>query len=103
MKFGVSARQKKAEVAPHEWEDHYPGMALLDGKSVRPTLCAMPLRTYSWGADSRAANAAMAAHAAAYPAVAKGSDELTARLMRLQPADPLCGPPTVNLNSAPLG
>jgi hypothetical protein len=86
-KFGVSARQRKAEVAPHEWEDHHPGMAVLDGKSVRPSHYSMPLRTYAWGADSRTANAAMAAHAAAYPAAAKDVDEFTARLMRLPAAE----------------
>jgi hypothetical protein len=100
VKFGVSARQRKAEVAPHEWEDHYPGMALLDGKSVRPTHYAMPLRTFSWGEDSRAANAAMAAHAAAFPAAAKDADEFTARLMRLQSGEqPPAGtelPPTAS-------
>ncbi|MES9606440.1 hypothetical protein [Actinomadura sp. NPDC000929] len=37
------------------------------------------------GPDSRATNAAMVAHAAAYPAAAKDADEFTARLMRLQP------------------
>lgn len=82
VKFGVSARQRKAEVEPHEWEDRYPGMALLDGKSVPNTHYAMPLRTYSWGADSREANAAMTAHADAHPADAKPVDEFTARLLR---------------------
>ncbi|MEU8347847.1 DNA translocase FtsK [Spirillospora sp. NPDC048832] len=87
VKFGVSARQRKAEAAPHEWEDHYPGMALLDGKSVRPSHYAMPLRTYAWGDNSRQANALMSAHAAAYPAAAKVADEFTARLMRPHSAD----------------
>lgn len=93
VKYGVSARQRKAGVAPHEWEDHHQGMALLDGKSVRPTHYAMPLRTFSWG-DSREANAAMVAHAAAFPAAAKDADEFTARLMRLQSTDrPPAGTP----------
>ncbi|WP_119931906.1 DNA translocase FtsK [Bailinhaonella thermotolerans] len=82
VKYGVSARQRKAEVEPHEWENHYPGMAYLDGKSVRTTHFAMPLRTYSWGATSAEARAAMAAHAAAHPAAGKTVDPFTAALTR---------------------
>lgn len=85
VKYGVSARQRKADVEPHEWEDHYPGMAYLDGKSVRATHYAMPLRTFSWGVGSAEANAAMAAHAAAYPAAVKDVDPFTASLSRVQP------------------
>ncbi|TDC55583.1 hypothetical protein E1281_11660 [Actinomadura sp. KC345] len=84
VKYGVSTRQRKADVEPHEWEDHYPGMAYLDGKSIRPTHYAMPLRTYSWGSGSAEANAAMAAHAAAHPATAKDIDHFTAALSRVQ-------------------
>ncbi len=86
VKYGVSTRQRKADVEPHEWEDHYPGMAYLDGKSIRATHYAMPLRTFSWGRDSAEANAAMAAHAAAYPAAAKDIDHFTAALSRVQDA-----------------
>ncbi|MFI6818702.1 DNA translocase FtsK [Nonomuraea sp. NPDC050328] len=82
VKFGVSARQRKADVAPHEWEDHYPGMALLDARGIPATHYAMPLRTYTWGRDSREARAAMAAHAAAFPARAKKVDPFTAALAR---------------------
>ncbi|REE96638.1 DNA translocase FtsK [Thermomonospora umbrina] len=87
VKFGVSARQRKADVEPHEWENHHPGMAYLDGKSVRSTHYAMPLRTFSWGRDSREANGAMAAHAAQWPAAAKSVDDFTAALARI-PAAP---------------
>ncbi|WP_149259815.1 DNA translocase FtsK [Actinomadura sp. K4S16] len=93
VKYGVSARQRKADVEPHEWEDHYPGMAYLDGKSVRTTHYAMPLRTFSWGAGSAEANAAMAAHAAAYPAAAKDVDPFTADLSRVQPAQATASAP----------
>lgn len=82
VKYGVSARQRKADVAPHEWEIHYPGMALLDAPSIRSTHYAMPMRTYSWGENSRQARAAMAEHAAAYPAAAKQVDPFTAALSR---------------------
>lgn len=86
VKYGVSSRQRKADVEPHEWEDHYPGMAYLDGKSVRPTHYAMPLRTFTWGRNSAEARAAMAAHAAAFPAASKQADPFTAALTR--PATP---------------
>ncbi|MBA2896649.1 DNA translocase FtsK [Nonomuraea soli] len=82
VKFGVSARQRKADVAPHEWEDHYPGMALLDARGIPVTHYAMPLRTYAWGRNSAEARAAMTAHAAAYPASVKQVDEFTAALAR---------------------
>ncbi|MFD0889417.1 helicase HerA domain-containing protein, partial [Streptosporangium algeriense] len=82
VKYGVSSRQRKADVEPHEWEDHHPGMAYLDGKSVRPTHYAMPLRTFTWGTNSAEARAAMLAHAAAFPAVAKKMDAFTAALAR---------------------
>ncbi|AQZ67580.1 hypothetical protein BKM31_44455 [[Actinomadura] parvosata subsp. kistnae] len=82
VKYGVSARQRKADAAPHEWEVHYPGMALLDAPGIRTTHYAMPLRTYSWGRDSREERAAMKAHAAAWPAAAKQVDPFTAALSR---------------------
>ena len=82
VRYGVSARQRKADVAPHEWEDHYPGMALLDARSIRTTHYAMPLRTFTWGQGSRDARAAMTAHAAAYPAAGKKVDQFTAALAR---------------------
>lgn len=82
VKYGVSARQRKADVAPHEWEDHYPGMAYLDARGIPSTHFAMPLRTYSWGRTSAEARAAMAAHAAAYPATGKKVDPFTAALAR---------------------
>ncbi|MBO4274949.1 hypothetical protein, partial [Microbispora triticiradicis] len=74
IKYGVSARQRKADVVPHEWEDHYPGMAYLDARSIRATHYAMPLRTYTWGRNSGEARAAMVAHAAAHPARGKQVD-----------------------------
>ncbi|WP_344937462.1 DNA translocase FtsK [Sphaerisporangium flaviroseum] len=82
VKYGVSSRQRKADVEPHEWEDRHPGMAYLDGSSVRTTHYAMPLRTFTWGQNSREARAAMATHAAAYPAAGKQVDPFTAALTR---------------------
>ncbi|GAA3925957.1 hypothetical protein GCM10023085_04000 [Actinomadura viridis] len=99
VKYGVSARQRKADVEPHEWEDHYPGMAYLDGKSVRATHYAMPLRTFSWGTGSAEANAAMAAHAAAYPAAAKDVDPFTADLSHVQPASATVSAPATSANA----
>lgn len=81
LKYGVSARQRKAGVVPHEWETHYPGKAYLDAKGIDTAHYAMPLRTYSWGANSLEANGAMKAHAAAFPAAAKQGDEFTRRLV----------------------
>ncbi|NAS21973.1 hypothetical protein GT755_09780 [Herbidospora sp. NEAU-GS84] len=98
VKYGTSARQRKADVEPHEWEDHHPGMAYLDGKSVRNTHYAMPLRTYSWGRNSAEARAAMQAHAASFPAAGKKVDPFTAGIARPTgpahtPAPPLTPPP----------
>lgn len=86
-KFGISARQAKTDtVEPHVWENHYPGMAFLDTAGVDSHHYATPLRTYTWGGDSRTARAAMEAHAAAYPASAKTLDEFTAALAVLPAA-----------------
>ncbi|MET8140396.1 DNA translocase FtsK [Sphaerisporangium sp. NPDC005288] len=82
VKYGVSARQRKADVAPHEWEDHYPGMALLDIRGIPTSHYSMPLRTFAWGRGSAEARAAMMQHAAAYPATGKQVDEFTAALAR---------------------
>ncbi|KAB2351616.1 DNA translocase FtsK [Actinomadura rudentiformis] len=79
-KFGTSDRQRKAGVAPEQWENHQPGMAYLDAPGIRATHYAMPLRTYAWGKTDNEANANMRAHAAAFPAAAKNADEFTARL-----------------------
>lgn len=95
MKYGVSARQRKADVAPHEWENHFPGKAVLDAKGVPTSHYAMPLRTYSWGPDSRTANTAMAAHADAYPAAAKTNDPFTERLVAAVSGDDGATAPTV--------
>ncbi|KAB2341512.1 DNA translocase FtsK [Actinomadura rudentiformis] len=79
-KFGTSDRQRKAGVAPEQWENHQPGMAYLDAPGIRATHYAMPLRTFAWGKTDNEANANMRAHAAAFPAAAKNADEFTARL-----------------------
>ncbi|MEU9019975.1 DNA translocase FtsK [Actinomadura sp. NPDC048394] len=101
VKYGVSARQRKAGVEPHEWEDHYPGMAYLDGKSVRSTHYAMPLRTFSWGTGSAEANAAMASHAARFPAAAKDVDHFTAALSRLRTPTPVQAPAVAPPTASP--
>ncbi|GAA2576726.1 DNA translocase FtsK [Actinomadura fulvescens] len=79
-KFGTSDRQRKAGVAPEQWENHQPGMAYLDAPGIRATHYAMPMRTYAWGKTDNEANANMRAHAAAFPAASKNADEFTARL-----------------------
>ncbi|MFC7570878.1 DNA translocase FtsK [Actinomadura namibiensis] len=95
LKYGVSARQRKAEVVPHEWENHFPGKAYLDAKGIDNAHFAMPLRTYSWGPTGREANEAMRAHAAAFPAAAKKADEFTRRVMAaLGDDDASTGPDT---------
>jgi hypothetical protein len=78
--FGLSEAQKEAEARPELWGAKQPGMAYLDAPSIPPTHIAMPLRTYAWGTSDRQANAAMTAHAAAWPAAAKQIDEFTVAL-----------------------
>ncbi|HEU5024637.1 MAG TPA: hypothetical protein VFV01_06905 [Spirillospora sp.] len=78
--FGLSERQKEAGASPELWGEHQPGMAYLDVPGVPETHYAVPLRTYAWGDTDRAANAAMRAHVAQWPAAGKTVDEFTASL-----------------------
>lgn len=92
--FGLSERQKNAGAAPELWGEHQPGMAYLDVPGIPETHYAMPLRTFAWGATDTQANAAMRAHAAAYPAAAKALDEFTAALTTTEhPANAPAGIP----------
>ncbi|MGS2641659.1 hypothetical protein [Streptosporangium sp. G12] len=87
--FGLSERQQDAGARPELWTNTQPGMAYLDAPSIPEGRIAMPMRTYAWGIDAAGqfdderANAAMRAHAAAFPAAAKQVDEVTASLSRL--------------------
>lgn len=89
--FGLSEAQQEAEARPELWTNKQPGMAYLDAPSIEEGRAGMPLRTYAWGIakgvfDDELANAAMRAHAAAYPAAAKDVDQETAAISRIQDA-----------------
>lgn len=86
--FGLSEAMEDAGARPELWENNQPGMAYLGAPTIPRELIAMPQRTYAWGItgevfDDELANAAMRAHAAAWPAAAKQVDETTAALSRL--------------------
>lgn len=89
--FGLSERQQDAAARPELWTNAQPGMAYLDAPSIAEGRFAMPLRTFAWGIkdgvfDDELANAALSAHAAAWPAAAKEVDPTTAALSRLSAA-----------------
>ncbi|MFD0774704.1 hypothetical protein ACFQZ2_12270, partial [Streptomonospora algeriensis] len=81
--FGLSEAQQDAEARPELWGNRRPGMAYLDAPSIPETHIAMPLRTWSWGENEAEADAAIRAHVAQYPAVAKRTDPFTAKVARL--------------------
>ncbi|MGW4640781.1 hypothetical protein ACWEN6_19765 [Sphaerisporangium sp. NPDC004334] len=87
--FGLSEAQQDAGCRPELWSNKQPGMAYLDAPSIPEDRISMPMRTYAWGItaagdfDDEAANAQMRAHAAAFPAVHKQIDPITASLSRL--------------------
>ncbi|MFI6883336.1 DNA translocase FtsK [Streptosporangium canum] len=86
--FGLSEAQQDAGARPELWSNKQPGMAYLDAPSIADGRIAMPLRTYAWGMkgamfDDELANAALSAHAAAYPAAYKKVDVGTAKISRL--------------------
>ncbi|MEU8035597.1 DNA translocase FtsK [Streptosporangium sp. NPDC049078] len=105
--FGLSEAQDDAGCRPELWSNKQPGMAYLDAPSIPDERIAMPLRTYAWGMaggtfDDERANAALAAHAAAYPAAYKKVDAGTAALARLD-ASALASPaPLPVLETAPV-
>lgn len=89
--FGLSEQQEDAGCRPELWSNKQPGMAYLDAPSIPDERIAMPMRTYAWGIaggtfDDERANAALRAHAAAYPAAFKQVDADTAALSRLDAA-----------------
>jgi hypothetical protein len=79
--FGLSDLQQKRGARPELWQNKQPGMAYLDAPSIPDERIALPLRTYAWGATDEEANAAMRAHAAAWPAAAKTADQFTTQVM----------------------
>jgi hypothetical protein len=79
--FGLSDPQQKRGARPELWQNKQPGMAYLDAPSIPDERIALPLRTYAWGATDEQANAAMRAHAAAWPATDKAVDQFTAAVM----------------------
>ncbi|GAA0949167.1 hypothetical protein [Nonomuraea longicatena] len=87
--FGLSDAQEDAGCRPELWAAKQPGMAYLDAPSIPDDRIVMPMRTYAWGLtatgtfDDATANAQMRAHAAAFPAVHKQLDPMTAALSRL--------------------
>lgn len=89
--FGLSEQQDDAGCRPELWSNKQPGMAYLDAPSIADERIVMPMRTYAWGMvggafDDERANAALRAHAAAYPAAFKQVDPGTATLSRLDVA-----------------
>ncbi|MGV9386083.1 hypothetical protein ACWDRB_60480 [Nonomuraea sp. NPDC003707] len=87
--FGLSEAQEDAGCRPELWSNKQPGMAYLDAPSIPEERITMPMRTYAWGItaagefDDEQANAQMRAHAAAFPAIHKQIDPMTAALSRL--------------------
>jgi hypothetical protein len=82
VSYGLSAKQQALDVDPSMWgagRSEHQGKAFLDAPGVPATHIAVPLRTFDWGPKSKAA-AAMAAHAAQYPATARRGDEFTQRI-----------------------
>ena len=75
--FGLSDLQQERNCRPELWQARQPGMAYLDAPSIPEDRISMPMRTWYWGKDDKAARA----HAAAYPASARPLDELTAGIL----------------------
>ncbi|WP_395108669.1 hypothetical protein [Actinomadura sp. SCN-SB] len=81
--FGLSEAQEDAGARPELWGSNQPGMAYLDAPGIDPARIAMPLRTFAWlDEHGKPDTAAIAAHAAAWPAEAKTVDEFTAAIAR---------------------
>ncbi|WP_165977488.1 hypothetical protein [Nonomuraea diastatica] len=87
--FGLSEAQEDAGCRPELWSNKQPGMAYLDAPSIPDDRITMPMRTYAWGMsaagafDDERAHEQMRAHAAAFPAIHKQIDPMTAALSRL--------------------
>jgi hypothetical protein len=81
--FGLSEAQQDAGARPELWGSGQPGMAYLDAPGIDPARIAMPLRTFGWlDATGEPDPAALAAHAAQWPAAAKTIDQFTAAITR---------------------
>lgn len=94
--YGLSEAQQRTEADPSQWgagKPEHVGKAFIDCKGIPETHIAMPLRTYAFGETPRAAAAALAAHAAQWPASTKPMDEFTVRLAALDPEAPRPGQP----------
>ncbi|MEU4225994.1 hypothetical protein AB0F17_16995 [Nonomuraea sp. NPDC026600] len=107
--FGLSEAQEDAGCRPELWSNKQPGMAYLDAPSIPDDRITMPMRTFAWGLtpagtfDDEQANAQMRAHAAAFPAVHKQIDPMTATLSRLS-ASALATPgPLPTIHDDPAG
>ncbi|MEU1731343.1 hypothetical protein [Streptosporangium sp. NPDC020145] len=104
--FGLSEQQDDAGCRPELWSNKQPGMAYLDAPSIPDERITMPMRTYAWGLDANGAfdderaNAALRAHAAAFPAAYKKVDPGTATLSRLD-ASALTSPAPLPALDAP--
>jgi hypothetical protein len=79
--FGLSEAQEDAGARPELWGSSQPGMAYLDAPGIPVERIAMPLRTFAWlDASGKPDTAAIAAHAAQWPAGSKSVDEFTAAI-----------------------
>ncbi|MFI0367570.1 hypothetical protein ACH35V_06795 [Actinomadura sp. 1N219] len=79
--FGLSEAQDDAGARPELWGSSQPGMAYLDAPGIPAERIAMPLRTFAWlDAHGKPDTAAIAAHAADWPAASKTADEFTAAI-----------------------
>lgn len=86
--YGLSERQQRADCSPELWgagNSEHQGKAYLDLPGIDAVHAVMPMRTYHWGPKDQAA-AAMAAHAAQWPAASRDMDEFTARIASIAPA-----------------
>jgi hypothetical protein len=86
-RFGLSEKQREMGASPASWGTDHPGMAYFHAPGTPPDRVAMPMRYYAWGdlsskeTHDATAAAAMAAHAANYPASARPVDDLTAAIV----------------------
>lgn len=101
-RFGLSEKQQEMGASPSSWGTDHPGKAYLHYPGTPPDRIAMAMRHYAWGDTStrerhdETAAAAMAEHAAQYPAAARPVDEMTAAITGglRTPARPAAGTAT---------
>lgn len=79
--WGLTTTQEKAGARPEQWRARQPAMAYADTPGVAPERVAMPQRWFDWGTSNDARVAAFRAHCAAYPASARPTDPITAKLL----------------------